>query len=82
MKQLTPLVHLHLLQPAIGQAFVLVDNLLFLKTPLVPIDKFLTFVFILLVFSGETADIVTFGKSTKRAVDTHNIGMYGNGLKS
>ncbi|XP_076453430.1 ATPase MORC2-like [Babylonia areolata] len=31
---------------------------------------------------NETADIVTFGKSTKKSVDNHNIGMYGNGLKS
>ncbi|KAK7088182.1 ATPase MORC2A-like [Littorina saxatilis] len=31
---------------------------------------------------NETADIVTFGKSTKRCVDSNSIGMYGNGLKS
>ncbi|KAK7475039.1 hypothetical protein BaRGS_00033720, partial [Batillaria attramentaria] len=31
---------------------------------------------------SETADIVTFGKSSKRCVDSQHIGMYGNGLKS
>lgn len=31
---------------------------------------------------NETADIVTFGKSTKRCIDSQHIGMYGNGLKS
>ncbi|XP_041348981.1 ATPase MORC2-like [Gigantopelta aegis] len=31
---------------------------------------------------NETADIVTFGKSVKRSNDLHQIGMYGNGLKS
>ncbi|GFO50276.1 MORC family CW-type Zinc finger protein 2 [Plakobranchus ocellatus] len=30
----------------------------------------------------ETASIVTFGKSNKKADDLHQIGMYGNGLKS
>ena len=31
---------------------------------------------------GESADIITFGKSTKKQVDSTMIGMYGNGLKS
>ncbi|KAI8783313.1 ATPase MORC2 [Biomphalaria glabrata] len=30
----------------------------------------------------ETASIVTFGKSNKKSDDLHQIGMYGNGLKS
>lgn len=30
----------------------------------------------------EAADIITFGKSTKRSVDSQMIGQYGNGLKS
>ncbi|XP_064652426.1 ATPase MORC2-like isoform X2 [Lineus longissimus] len=30
----------------------------------------------------ETSDIITFGKSSKRSMDSHLIGMYGNGLKS
>lgn len=34
------------------------------------------------ICSGETADIITFGRSNKRSVDDHLIGMYGNGLKS
>jgi len=33
-------------------------------------------------FVGETADIITFGRSNKRSMDDHLIGMYGNGLKS
>ena len=32
--------------------------------------------------SEETADIITFGKSGKRTLDSQMIGMYGNGLKS
>ena len=32
--------------------------------------------------SGETSDIITFGRSNKRNLDDHLIGMYGNGLKS
>lgn len=31
---------------------------------------------------SETADIITFGRSNKRNLDDHLIGMYGNGLKS
>ncbi|XP_069135950.1 ATPase MORC2-like isoform X1 [Argopecten irradians] len=31
---------------------------------------------------NDTADIVTFGRSTKRSLDSPLIGMYGNGLKS
>eukprot|EP00105_Crassostrea_gigas_P018546 XP_011436703.1 PREDICTED: MORC family CW-type zinc finger protein 2-like [Crassostrea gigas] len=31
---------------------------------------------------NETADIITFGRSTKRSLDESHIGMYGNGLKS
>ncbi|KAL4224082.1 ATPase morc2 [Mactra antiquata] len=31
---------------------------------------------------SETADIITFGRSNKRNIDEHLIGMYGNGLKS
>ncbi|XP_052799923.1 ATPase MORC2-like isoform X2 [Mya arenaria] len=31
---------------------------------------------------SDTADIITFGRSNKRNVDDHMIGMYGNGLKS
>ncbi|KAK3606506.1 hypothetical protein CHS0354_041457 [Potamilus streckersoni] len=31
---------------------------------------------------GETADIIMFGRSSKRALDENLIGMYGNGLKS
>ena len=30
----------------------------------------------------EAFDIVTFGKSTKKSLDSQLIGMYGNGLKS
>lgn len=37
---------------------------------------------IFLIFSDETADIITFGRSTKRSLDESHIGMYGNGLKS
>ncbi|CAH1800727.1 unnamed protein product [Owenia fusiformis] len=32
--------------------------------------------------SGEASDIITFGKSTKKTLDSQMIGMYGNGLKS
>ena len=32
--------------------------------------------------SDEAGDIITFGKSTKKALDSHMIGKYGNGLKS
>ncbi|XP_056009160.1 ATPase MORC2-like [Ostrea edulis] len=31
---------------------------------------------------NETADIITFGRSTKRSLEESHIGMYGNGLKS
>ncbi|KAH3882973.1 hypothetical protein DPMN_006920, partial [Dreissena polymorpha] len=31
---------------------------------------------------SDTADIITFGRSNKRSMDDHLIGMYGNGLKS
>ncbi|GAB1598235.1 ATPase MORC2-like [Argonauta hians] len=31
---------------------------------------------------NETADIITFGKSSKKSADSQQIGMYGNGLKS
>ncbi|XP_060607926.1 ATPase MORC2-like [Ruditapes philippinarum] len=31
---------------------------------------------------SETSDIITFGRSNKRNLDDHLIGMYGNGLKS
>lgn len=31
---------------------------------------------------NETADIITFGKSSKKSSDSQLIGMYGNGLKS
>ena len=31
---------------------------------------------------NETADIITFGRSTKRDTENSHIGMYGNGLKS
>lgn len=34
------------------------------------------------VFADEAADIVTFGRSSKRSHDSQLIGMYGNGLKS
>ncbi|KAJ8313019.1 hypothetical protein KUTeg_010392 [Tegillarca granosa] len=34
------------------------------------------------IFTDETADIVTFGRSTKRLLEMQQIGMYGNGLKS
>ncbi|WAR03844.1 MORC1-like protein [Mya arenaria] len=34
------------------------------------------------LFTCDTADIITFGRSNKRNVDDHMIGMYGNGLKS
>jgi len=30
----------------------------------------------------EAFDIITFGKSTKKSLDSQLIGMYGNGLKS
>lgn len=30
----------------------------------------------------EASDIITFGKSTKKSLDSHMIGKYGNGLKS
>ncbi|KAL5016011.1 hypothetical protein ScPMuIL_005600 [Solemya velum] len=30
----------------------------------------------------ETAEIITFGRSSKRSLDSQQIGMYGNGLKS
>lgn len=33
-------------------------------------------------FLDETADIITFGRSTKRDEENSHIGMYGNGLKS
>ncbi len=33
-------------------------------------------------FAADAADIVTFGRSSKRSNDSQLIGMYGNGLKS
>jgi len=30
----------------------------------------------------EAADIITFGRSSKKSLDSQLIGMYGNGLKS
>ena len=34
------------------------------------------------IVSDEAFDIITFGKSTKKSLDSQLIGMYGNGLKS
>lgn len=37
---------------------------------------------ITVIVSDEAFDIITFGKSTKKSLDSQLIGMYGNGLKS
>ena len=37
---------------------------------------------LLITIPEEASDIITFGKSTKKSLDSHMIGKYGNGLKS
>jgi hypothetical protein len=34
------------------------------------------------MLSEEASDIITFGKSTKKTLESQLVGMYGNGLKS
>ncbi len=34
------------------------------------------------MFQEEVTDVVEFGKSLKKSVDSNLIGQYGNGLKS
>ena len=34
------------------------------------------------LFAAEVANVVQFGRSVKRTVDSRLIGQYGNGLKS
>jgi len=40
------------------------------------------FAYISAIVVDEAFDIITFGKSTKKTLDSQLIGMYGNGLKS